>query len=455
MRTLQITRSLVSLGIKTKPWDKEKFVSKKNAVLIRQSLEKLGSVFIKFGQMLALRPDFIPEVFCDELYKLLDQVPPFDPKLAVDILKKELGDNSSKLLEFDPNPVASASFAQVHKARLENGEMLAVKIQRPNIESVINRDLAIMRLIARLFDFWFKPANKLAKIVDEFETWTKDELDYSLEAANIERFNTTARLVGDGIRGPRVYKDLSASKVLTMEFIDGYSLTRIISLLREDKKHQVKEIGFDGKDTTTKLIKNMLEMCHIHGFFHADPHPANIIFTAQRELIFIDFGIVGVLSRKERILILRYLRSMLTGNSEDAFNSLVSLCGESIPSNLTAVKQGYELISKRLTDTFTSETYLEQQKKSGPILVEALNLLQRNGFEVPVSVVRYFKAFETIEGLIFALYPELQVKNMVKEFRRVSIMNIIDSLPAVLKEKRMNDIVLKLISLIEDNLLLR
>jgi ubiquinone biosynthesis protein len=192
----------------------------------------------------------------------------------------------------------------------------------------------------------------------------------------------------------------------------------------------------------------------VHGFFHADPHPANIIFNKEGELVFIDFGIVGVLARKERLLILRYLRSMLTGNSDGALDSLISLCGENGSNNITEVRKGYKLISERLARTFDSKTYLEQQKQSGPILVEALNLLQRNGFKVPVSIVRYFKAFETIEGLIFALYPELQVKNMVKEFRRVSIINIIDSLPTSLEEKGLDNILLKLISSIEDSLLL-
>ncbi|KKU32959.1 MAG: hypothetical protein UX47_C0007G0203, partial [Candidatus Collierbacteria bacterium GW2011_GWA2_46_26] len=132
MRILQISKELLALSIQTKPWDKDGFASKTNAILIRKSLERLGSVFVKLGQMLALRPDFIPVIFCNELYKLLDQVPPFESKLALDILRHELGNNKfSKLLELNPNPVASASFAQVHKAKLANGDVVAVKIQRP------------------------------------------------------------------------------------------------------------------------------------------------------------------------------------------------------------------------------------------------------------------------------------------------------------------------------------
>jgi ubiquinone biosynthesis protein len=283
-------------------------------------------------------------------------------------------------------------------------------------------------------------------------------LDYQLEAVNIERFNELENIVKDGIRGPRIYQKYSTNKVLVMEYVDGYSLSQIIQAKRDKNTailNKLKSLNFDGKLIVNKLIRNTLEMSHIHGFFHADPHPANVIFNEKGELIFIDFGIVGTLSKKERVLILRYLRSMLTGNSNDAFNSLVSLCGENTPSNLAEVRKGYDIISEKLVGTFDSKTYLAQQKQSGPILVEVLNLLQRNGFQVPVGIVRYFKAFETIEGLIFALHPELQIKNMVKEFRRVSILNIIDSLPTTLEEKSLNDIMLKLISSIEDGLLLR
>ncbi|MEK6839540.1 MAG: AarF/UbiB family protein, partial [Nanoarchaeota archaeon] len=452
MRILQISNELFSLSIQTRPWDKDKFVSKTNAVLIRKSLERLGSVFVKLGQMLALRPDFIPVVFCDELYKLLDQVPPFESKQALEILRHELGNNNfSKLLGLNPIPVASASFAQVHKAKLNNGDVVAVKIQRPNIELVVRRDLAIMRFLARLFDLWFHPANKLINIVEEFETWTKDELDYSLEATNIEKFNETAKLVGDGIRGPKVHKELSTSKILTMEFIDGCSLTQIITLLKEGKKKRVRELGFDGKDIVGKLIKNMLEMSHVHGFFHADPHPANIIFTPEKELVLIDFGIVGNLSKKERTLLLRYFRTLMAGNAKDSFNSLLELCGNKQPSNLDEIKEQYSALIDKFVETFDSKTYLEQQIKSGPILAETLSLMQGNGMKVPVSIVRYFKAFETVEGLIFALYPELQIQDMLKEFRRVSIINIVDSIPTKFDEKNVSLLVLKLIDSIEQS----
>ncbi len=421
----------------------------KKAILLRESLEKLGSVFIKLGQMLALRPDVIPDIYCNELYKLLDEVPSFPISQVEEVIRQELGSDTNELFsKFDSTPVASASFAQVHKAILKNGTIVAVKVQRPNAKKLVESDLSILRKIAWLVDILFRPSNKLSNIVEEFESWTKDELNYELEAANIEKFNEVERLVKDGIRGPKVYRKFSTPRVLTMEYIDGFNLSHII-------RFKPKLLGFDGKEIVRHLIRNTLEMSHIQGFFHADPHPANIIFTRDKELVFIDFGIMGTLSKRERVLILKYLRSMMTGNSTESFNTLIALCGVYSSDNLSAVKNEYDLLVKKLTDTFDAKTYLEQQKQSGPILVDSLNLLQRNGFKVPVSIVRYFKGFETIEGLIFALYPELQIKNMVKEFRRVSIINIIDSLPESLEEKGLNEVVLKIIGSIEDGLFLK
>ena len=454
MRLLQIIKEASVLIFKTKPWKKEEFATNANALLIRKTLERLGSVFIKLGQMLALRPDFIPPVFCDELYSLLDNVPPFDSTLASTILKQELGDTYSQIFEYESQPIASASFAQVHKAKLKNGNVLAIKIQRPDVYSLVQHDLAIMKFVAKSFDLLFRPTNKLSNIVEEFESWTQDELDYVLEASNIEKFDKVADLVGDGIRGPKVYTQLSTSKILTMEFIDGYNLTQIIGFIRHKETKKLKQIGFDGKEVTLKLIRNILETSHVHGFFHADPHPANIIYTPDGELVFIDFGIVGNLSKKDRILMLRYFRELLVGKADESLDSLLKLCGGPVLMNIEEVRNKYRILIHNFMDTIEAKTYLEQQIKSGPILAETVNLLQNNGVKMPVSIVRYFKGFETVEGLIFALYPELQIKDMVKEFRRVSIVNIVDAIPAAISEKNLNNIVLSVIDSLEKNLVL-
>lgn len=454
MRALEIIKELLVLILKTKPWRRDRFATKPNAVLIRQACERLGSVFIKLGQMLALRPDFIPPVFCDELYSLLDNVPPFDSTVATAIVKQQLGSNYSNILQFESSPVASASFAQVHRAKLKNGDATAIKIQRPDVASLVRNDLAIMKFLAKSFDILLRPTNRLSNVVDEFEAWTRDELNYETEAKNIETFNAVAELVDDGIRGPKVYRQLTTKNVLTMEYIEGYSLTQIIGFVRRGDRKKLKELGFDGKEVINALIRNILETAHVHGFFHADPHPANIIVTPSGELVFIDFGIVGSLSKKERVLILRYFRELLVGKADESFDSLFALCGSPMLPNIQEIRNAYRILVSQFMDTVEARTYLEQQIKSGPILAGTLNLLQRNGVKMPVSIVRYFKAFETVEGLIFALYPRLRIKDMVKEFRRVSIVNIVDAIPDAISEKGLNALVLGIIDSLEKHLVL-
>ena len=453
MRVLEITKEVLFLVFKTKPWKKKEFASKQNAIFIRRSLERLGGIFVKFGQMLALRPDFIPPVFCDEFYKLFDQVAPFDQEQVLEVLQSELGDKASLLYKLDTNPIASASFAQVHKAFLEDGSTVAVKIQRPNLDRIILRDLSIVRFLAKTIDTVFQPSSKLIRFVDEFEVWTKDELDFLLEATNSEKFNEVSSLVGDGIRAPKIYRNLTTSKVLTMEFIEGYSLTQIISLLRNGKESQVLDLGFHGDEVVMQLIRNMLEMSHIHGFFHADPHPANIIFTPEKELVMVDFGIVGSLKKKERVLLLRYFRSLLTGNAEESLEALLDLSENKKPENIRQIEGEYRVLIDKFTATFTSDTYLEQQVRSGHILAEMIGLLHNNGVEIPIGTVRYFKTFETVEGLIFALYPKLQIQDMLKEFRRISIINLVDAIPTKLDETTLNTYFLKLINSLEKSLL--
>jgi ubiquinone biosynthesis protein len=454
MRLLQITKELIIISLKTKPWMKKSFASKRNAIIIRESFERLGSIYIKLGQMLALRPDYVPEVLCDEFSKLLDRVPPFDEEKAYGILKQELGEKIVEVIDFVKTPIASASFAQVHKAKLKNGLGVAIKIQRPGLFEVVDKDIKHLKLLAAIYDLVFDPANKLTNIVLEFEAWTKDELDYIKEAANILKFNKMAGMIGDGVRGPDVYMNLSSKTVLVMEYIEGLNLNMAISMIKNGNRNKLIKSGFDGKEAVTKILKNALEAAHVYGYFHADPHPANIIFTPEKEIVYIDFGIMGILTKKERILILRHLRTLLSGDVDESFRTILDMCEGEKPDKLEKIKKQYGVLVNKIEESFDSDTYLEQQTKSGPYLNEIVNLMQKNGLRIPIGIVRYFKSFETLEGLIFALFPKMQVKDMLKEFRRVSIINIVDSLPDKLNEKTIDNYMGKFIDSVERSLFL-
>jgi len=254
---------------------------------IRLTLEELGPTFIKFGQILSTRPDFLPPVFVKELEKLQDEVPPFGSTCAKEIIENELGANIGKLFKkFEEIPVASASLSQVHKAVLPNGEIVAVKIQRPNIKKVIELDLEILKDLIGLMDRklennWIYHPKLMIK---EFEKAIQKEIDFTNEAHHYEKFRINFRNI-DYIKIPKIYWNMTTSKVLTMEYIEGVKINEIT---RKD----YKDI-FNPNEVAKRGAYIILKQIFEDGFFHADPHPANIFVLPSNIIAMLDVGQVG------------------------------------------------------------------------------------------------------------------------------------------------------------------
>lgn len=256
----------------------------------RKALEELGTTFIKLGQVLSSRPDLVGKDIADELVKLQDEVPPFSFEEVQIIIEEELGKPLNELFtEFDKNPLASASVAQVHQARLKDGTNVAVKVQRPDIQERIEQDIVIMRYLAR-------QANKrlpdlvyynLEGIVDEFQRTIHKELDFSQEARNAERFRM---LFEDDphVYAPLVYRDYSTRRILTMEFIDGIKISDVLEAEKKINGKVIADIG------TRCYFKQIFDF----GFFHADPHPGNLLVMKDNVLCFVDFGMMGHLEQE-------------------------------------------------------------------------------------------------------------------------------------------------------------
>jgi ubiquinone biosynthesis protein len=256
---------------------------------LRLALEELGPTFIKMGQMLSTRPDLIPHDIFYELQKLQDQVPP----VAYDDIKDEIeaemrfsvGDIFS---EFDEIPLAAASIGQVHKAKLKTGEKVAVKIQRPNIRKIVEDDLDILRTLAELAERHITDAKiyNLVGFVEEFAKAIRNELDYTLEARNMERF--AHNFADDNtVHIPKVYWEYSTGRIITMEFVEGIKVSHIDELRRN---------GYDTKSIAYKGAQAYLKQIFTHRFFHGDPHPGNIFILPGEIIAFMDFGIVGRLT---------------------------------------------------------------------------------------------------------------------------------------------------------------
>ncbi len=268
-----------------KDLDRER-IQEKQAVWLKEKLIELGPTFIKMGQSMGTRADLLPLPFVKELGTLVDQVPPFPNDVAFSIIEKELGHKINEIYaEFELEPVAAASLGQVYRARLHTGEEVAVKVQRPNLEATIKGDIVILKKVAN-FAERFPQLNENADwsgMLREFDTTIHEEMDYVAEGKNAEQFRENFKNWSN-IHVPTIYWNATTSKVLTMQFIHGTKVT--------DLEEQARR-NISPSKVNRLLIKTYLKQLLEDGFFHADPHPGNLLVMPDGRVAFFDFGMVG------------------------------------------------------------------------------------------------------------------------------------------------------------------
>ncbi len=379
---------------------------------LRRTLEKLGPTFIKLGQILSIRPDLLPKEYIKELSNLQDEVPPFSYEKAVEIIEKEFHKPLDKLfLEFGQKPIASASISQVYKAKLRNGQMVAVKVQRPNVKEIMKLDTEIMFYIAGLLE---KHSRKLRKyspvgIVKEFEDWTHDELDFKIEAKNAKRFRRNFR-DSDNVVIPRVIDKYSTGKVLTLEYINGIELHNI-GKVKNKKDYDIKKIMMNGFDAIFTQV-------FIHGFFHADPHPGNILILEGNKIGFVDFGIVGHFDNylKERSIELMY--SIMRKDIDtiiDIFLDIGLIGKEKI--DMRSFKNEVDRVIAPLRDSTLKETKLTQ------VLEEVLDVALEHNLKPPVDFALFGKTVVELEGIGLEYVPNFRFMDNAKPFLERLIKN--------------------------------
>ncbi|MBU3954627.1 MAG: AarF/ABC1/UbiB kinase family protein, partial [Proteobacteria bacterium] len=308
---LEIGLNMIS---RTKPERVERLTQPQR---VRLLFEELGPTFIKFGQILSTRPDLIPLHFIFELEKLQDNVPEFPFSEVQQILAHEFSDQDNPFVSMEEKPFASASIGQVHKAQLKTGETVAVKIQRPHIRKQIKIDLEIMNHLANLMErhiedlSFFRPV----KIVEEFASTLEKELDYTLEASNMERV-AQQFLFDSTIHIPRVYLGRSTEIVLTMEYVQGIKISDLKAL---------DQHGMDRKILTRQGADLILKQVFEYGFFHADLHPGNLFALPNNVLGPVDFGMMGFVDRRARDVFIDLIASVVTENPSATCHYLLEI----------------------------------------------------------------------------------------------------------------------------------
>ncbi|NOT85820.1 MAG: ubiquinone biosynthesis regulatory protein kinase UbiB, partial [Methylococcaceae bacterium] len=382
-------------------WARKK--SDPRGVRIRQALEDLGPIYVKFGQALSTRKDLLPEDIADELVKLQDKVPPFSSTLARSIIERELGQPiATCFAAFDDIPLASASVAQVHTATLNTGEHVIVKVLRPDIEDRIHSDMALMYELARIAEKIWADAKRLRvmEVVTEFEKTLVDELDLVREAGNANKVRRNFE-GSDSLYVPEVHWELTRRNVMVMERIYGIPVGEIERLRAE---------GADFKLLAERGVEIFFTQVFRDNFFHADMHPGNIFVALPAKYIAVDFGIIGSLSSSDQ----RYLAENFLAFFNRDYRRVAEMHIESgwVPSN-TRVEEFESAIRS------VCEPIFEKPLKDisfGVLLLRLFQTARRFDMVVQPQLVLLQKTLLNIEGLGRQLYPDLDLWQTAKPF---------------------------------------
>jgi ubiquinone biosynthesis protein len=372
-------------------------------VRIRRALEDLGPIFVKFGQLLSTRRDLLPDELADELARLQDQVPPFPGATARIIIEKAYRCPVEDLLdEFQEHPLASASIAQVHTARLKDGRAVVVKVLRPGIEKIISRDVSLMYTVAGLAQRYWREGRRLRplEVVREYEKTIFDELDLLREAANAsqQRRNFLDSAI---LYIPDVHWELTRKNVMVMERISGIPVSDVAALKAQGLSLQ--ELGERGVEIFfTQVFRD--------NFFHADMHPGNIFVEPSGRYISIDFGIMGSLTTEDQ----RYLAENLLAFFNRDYRRVAELHVESGWVSASTRIDEFESAIRTVSEPIWQKPLSEIS--FGHFLVSLFQTARRFNMEVQPQLVLLEKTLLNIEGLGRQLYPDLDLWSTAKPF---------------------------------------
>ncbi|VVB95085.1 protein kinase UbiB [uncultured archaeon] len=390
---------------------REQLLILSEAERLRLALQELGPTFIKFGQILSTRHDLIPPEYIKELSKLQDNVPPFEYEQAKNLIEKETGKKIEEIfLSFDHEPLAAASIGQVHHAKLLGGEEVAVKVMRPGVEEIIETDLAILKSLAKFAEKHIRESKFFNPVgfVDEFSRIIRHEIDYTHEAQNAERFyinfsgSTTVKI-------PKVYWKYTTKHVLTQEYSEGIKISDI---------EQLDAAGLDRKKITMDLANAYLKMVFEDSFYHADPHPGNILVSREGVIIFLDFGMAGHIDPMLRENLADMIIAVKRNDADLLIESLIEmgLISDAGVDDPTLRIQLEEFINKyyRLSTKFIDPT---------TFLRDLIDVFARTRGKIPTNLMLLSKTLIIRDEISRKLDPdhnfaectEPYVQNMLKE----------------------------------------
>lgn len=372
---------------------------------LRMTIEELGPTFVKFGQILADRPDMVSERFRVELKKLQSRAEPFDNNTALGLIEKEMNAPIDEVFaEFDTTPLAAASIGQVYQGRLRSGEEVVLKIQRPFIENKIKLDIYLMKFIARKFAKSYPElaAINIVGLIDEFSETIVKELDYTFEASNILRF---AMMFKDDptVHIPAVYTKYSSKKLIVMEKVEG---------ITPDTPQALRDAGLDTHQIAVNGANALLTMILRHGFFHADPHPGNIFILPGNVVAFIDFGMVGALTPRDMNFLADFAIGFARRDSDLMSRALLVLCGKKFFEHEEEMKFEIHQLMMQYAGI-----PLELMNFAGT-MQKCVDVIVKYQLQIPSGIFMLIKALATLEKFAGTLAPDLSLTPVILPYAK-------------------------------------
>ncbi|WP_320663571.1 ABC1 kinase family protein [Prochlorococcus sp. MIT 1223] len=358
-------------------------------------LVKLGPAFIKAGQALSTRPDVVPQLVLEELAQLQDQLPGFDGDLAMACIEQDLNVEIHDIFEkIEKEPISAASLGQVHKGILKNGHIVAVKVQRPGLREQITLDLYIVRNIA----YWLKANIKLIRsdlvaLIDELGKRVFEEMDYLNEADNAERFRELHKH-NEQIAVPKIYREVTSRRVLTMEWIDGVKLTNI---------EKVKELGFKPKEMIEIGVSCSLQQLLEHGFFHADPHPGNILALKNGKLCYLDFGMMSNVTKESRTGLIKAVVHLVNKNFDKLSKDFVELGFLPREVNLEPIVPAFEKVFSKAVKVGVNKMDFKR------VTDDLSGVMYKFPFQLPPYYALIIRSLITLEGIALSVDPKFKI----------------------------------------------
>lgn len=362
---------------------------------LRQILEDLGPTYVKLGQIMSMRSDMLPESYCKELERLRTDAKPLPFDVIQSEIEKELGKPADVFFkEISPEPLGSASIAQVHPAVLSNGDQVVIKVQRPQIHEIMEEDIKLMRRAVSLLKFTMGTGELIdfRTVIDELWKTSQEEMDFLKEAANCDTFWENHREI-KYVTCPKVYHELTTSHIMVMSYIEGIQIDHI---------GELEEQGYDMTEIGRKAAENYCKQILEDGFFHADPHPGNIRISGG-QIAWLDLGMMGTLSSRYRALFKRAVSAVLKNDIYDLKNVLLALGDAKGRINHARLYTDIDdIVSKFLTTGFGNMDV-------GDLIEKLLDMIKSHNIAIPPDITLLGRSMVTMEGMLSACSPEVNM----------------------------------------------